>query len=102
MINKEETPKEEEKHPADEDHPPVLTKSSRGNKELYPEPGTEQNPFEDIRNALGEAVVERQNDKWPEPIGPQDQVNEEDEEVEREQLLNNDLQQDDQEISKDG
>nr|XP_056704085.1 Golgi membrane protein 1 [Euleptes europaea] len=103
-INKEEPPKEEEKHPVDQDHSPILTKPRRDNKELHPEPGTEQNPYEDIRNALGEVVVERQNDRWPEPKGHRDtnQANADDEEVEREQLLNDDLQQDDQEISKDG
>ncbi|XP_015274770.1 PREDICTED: Golgi membrane protein 1 [Gekko japonicus] len=103
-INKEEPSKEEEKHPADEDHPPVLAKPSRDNKELHPEPGTEQNPYEDIRNAQGEVLVEGQNGRWPEPVGHQDtnQANTDDEEVEREQLLNDDLQQDDQEISKDG
>ncbi|KAL8203355.1 UNVERIFIED_CONTAM: hypothetical protein K2H54_049635 [Gekko kuhli] len=101
-INKEEPSKEEEKHPADKDHPPVLAKSSRDNKELHPEPGTEQNPYEDIRNTVGEVVVEGQNGRWPGPIGHQDtnQANTDDEEVEREQLFNDDLQQDDQEISK--
>ncbi|XP_060091422.1 Golgi membrane protein 1 [Heteronotia binoei] len=103
-INKEEPPEEEEKHPADEDHPPVFVKPSRSNKELHPEPGIEQNPYEDIRNTLGEVVVERQNGIWTGLIRHHDtnQANTDDEEVEREQLLNDDLQQDDQEISKDG
>ncbi|XP_048360541.1 Golgi membrane protein 1 isoform X1 [Sphaerodactylus townsendi] len=101
-INKEEPPNEEEKYPVDEDHP-ILAKSSKDHKELHPELGTEQNPYEDIRNALGE-VVERQNVKWPGPLGHRNtnQANDDDDEVEREQLLNDDLQQDDQEMSELG
>ncbi|XP_054843636.1 Golgi membrane protein 1 [Eublepharis macularius] len=99
-IKKEEPKKEEAKHPVDQHQPSILAKPSTDHKELHPEPGTEENPYEDIRNALGEVVVERQTGRWPGPIGHRDtnQANTDDEEVEREQLLNNDLQQDDQEI----
>ncbi|XP_077200752.1 Golgi membrane protein 1 isoform X2 [Paroedura picta] len=103
-INKEGPP-QKEKHPAEEGLTPVLAKPSRDNKDLHLEPGTEENPYEDIRNALDEVVAERQNDRWPGPLGHQNtnQANaDDDEEVEREQLLNDDLQQDDQELSKDG
>ncbi|XP_053149740.1 Golgi membrane protein 1 [Hemicordylus capensis] len=95
--------KEEEEIPVHKSHPQIST-ASTDHKELPPEPRIEQNPFEEVRNILGEVAVERQNGKVSELAGHPDakRAKAEDEEVEREHLLNDDLQQDDQETSRDG
>ncbi|XP_061482739.1 Golgi membrane protein 1 [Rhineura floridana] len=99
-VNKKE-PKEE--LPIDQDHPQILAKPSQDNKELPPEPGIEQNPYEEVKNVLGEVAVERQTGKLSEAVNHQNanQAQADDEEVEREHLLNDDLQQDEQETRKD-
>nr|XP_003216565.1 PREDICTED: Golgi membrane protein 1 [Anolis carolinensis] len=88
----------------DQDHPQIPAKPSLNSKELSPEPGMHQNPYETVRDVNGEDAVERQTDKLPETMSYQNNIEAkaDDEEIEREQLLNDDLQQDDQEPSKDG
>nr|XP_060618090.1 Golgi membrane protein 1 [Anolis sagrei ordinatus] len=99
---KEELPKEI--FPVNQDHPQIPAKPSLGSKELTPEPGMHQNPYENVRDVNGEDAVERQTDRQSETVSHQNiiEAKADDEEVEREQLLNDDLQQDDQEPSKDG
>ncbi|XP_032070071.1 Golgi membrane protein 1 [Thamnophis elegans] len=84
-------------------HLQIPSISSRDNKALPPKPEPESNHHKQIRNVLGEASVESQISKFSELIGHQN-VNaaNEAEEIEREELLNDDLQQDDQETNKKG
>ncbi|XP_013918015.1 PREDICTED: Golgi membrane protein 1 [Thamnophis sirtalis] len=84
-------------------HLQIPSISSRDNKALPPKPEPESNHHKQIRNVLGEASVESQISKFSELIGHQN-VNaaNEAEEIEREELLNDDLQHDDQETNKKG
>ncbi|XP_042310755.1 Golgi membrane protein 1 isoform X2 [Sceloporus undulatus] len=92
------------KQVSDQDHSQISVKPSSVNKELPPEPGIDLNPNEKVRNVNGEEVVERQTGKRPEPVSHQNtnEAKADDEEIEREQLLNDDLQQDDQEPNEFG
>lgn len=77
--------------------------SSRDHKALPPDPEPERNHHEQIRNVLGEASVEIRTSKFSELTGHQNiKAANEVEEIEREELLNDDLQQDDQETNKIG
>uniref|UniRef100_A0A2D4GVH1 Golgi membrane protein 1 n=1 Tax=Micrurus corallinus TaxID=54390 RepID=A0A2D4GVH1_MICCO len=76
--------------------------SSSDHKALPPEPEPELSRHEQIRNVLGEASVESQTGKFSELLGHQNiKIANEVEEIEREELLN-DLQQDDQETNQNG
>ncbi|XP_044301814.1 Golgi membrane protein 1 isoform X2 [Varanus komodoensis] len=102
-IHKQKSPKEDLS--IEKDHPDIP--SSKVHKELPRDPGIEQNVYEEIRNVLGAATLEEQTGKFPAPGNPMGhqsahQAKTDEEEIEREQLLNDDLQQDDQETSKDG
>uniref|UniRef100_A0A8D0E1I5 Golgi membrane protein 1 n=2 Tax=Salvator merianae TaxID=96440 RepID=A0A8D0E1I5_SALMN len=101
---KDEPKKEEEELPSEQDHQQISAKLSPDLSQLPPEPGKEQNPSEETGNVLAGVTEERQASKVPEPLSHQNnkEANVEDEEVEREHLLNDDLQPDDQEIKKDG
>lgn len=81
----------------DQYHAPMPAKPTTDPKELPPEPGFEQNPSEVIN---GKVAAERRTDK---PVVSSDgnQAKADDEEVEREHLLNDDPQ-DDLENSKAG
>ncbi|KAM6473760.1 Golgi membrane protein 1 isoform 1-T1 [Liasis olivaceus] len=85
-------------------HLQVPSISSRDHKAIPPEPEPELNHHEQIRNILGEASVESQTSKFSELLGHQniEKAKEVDEEIEREELLNDDFQQDDQETNKNG
>ncbi|XP_070791735.1 Golgi membrane protein 1 [Pituophis catenifer annectens] len=84
-------------------HLQIPSISSRDHKALSPEPEPELSHHEQIRNVLGEASVEIQTNKFSELIGHQNvKAANEVEEIEREDLLNDDLQQDDQETNKNG
>ncbi|XP_063151267.1 Golgi membrane protein 1 isoform X2 [Candoia aspera] len=85
-------------------HLQIPSISSRDRKAVPPEPEPELNHHEQIRNVLGEASVESQTGKFSELIGHQNikKAKEVDEEIEREELFNDDLQQDDQETNKNG
>ncbi|XP_034266007.1 Golgi membrane protein 1 isoform X3 [Pantherophis guttatus] len=84
-------------------HLQIPSISTRDHKALPPEPEPELSHHEQIRNVLGEASVEIQTNKFSELIGHQNvKAANEVEEIEREDLLNDDLQQDDQETNKNG
>uniref|UniRef100_A0A0B8RRI6 Golgi membrane protein 1-like n=1 Tax=Philothamnus irregularis TaxID=1899461 RepID=A0A0B8RRI6_9SAUR len=84
-------------------HLQIPSISSRDHKALPPEPEPELSHHEQIRNVLGEASVEIQTSKFSELIGHLNvKAANEVEEIEREELLNDDLQQDDQETNKNG
>ncbi|XP_066473856.1 Golgi membrane protein 1 isoform X2 [Tiliqua scincoides] len=95
-IHKEDSREEEEELPVDQYHAQIPAKPSTDPKELPPEPGIEHNPYE-IRNVVGKIAAERQTDK---PV-VHPEAKADDEEIEREQLLNDD-QQDDQETREFG
>ncbi|KAJ6669636.1 hypothetical protein lerEdw1_000185 [Lerista edwardsae] len=99
-IHKEDSRTNEEEFPFDHNRAQIPAKPSTDDKELPPEPGIEQNLFE-ARNVLEKVAVERQTDQ---PVVHPDanQAKADDEEVEREHLLNDDLPQDEQETSKAG
>ncbi|XP_039199854.1 Golgi membrane protein 1 isoform X3 [Crotalus tigris] len=100
-VSNEESRKEEVL--LNQGHPEIPSISSRDHKARPPEPEPELSHHEQIRNVLGEASVEKQTSKFSELIGHQNvkKANEV-EEIEREDLLNDDLQQDDQETNKNG
>ncbi|XP_033019693.1 Golgi membrane protein 1 [Lacerta agilis] len=81
----------------------IVAKLNTDNKRLPPEPGMEQKSYEEVKNVL-EVAAEKQADKLAEAMRNQNanQAKADDEEVEREHLLNDDLQQDEQETRKTG
>ncbi|XP_034956049.2 Golgi membrane protein 1 [Zootoca vivipara] len=93
-VNKNE-PKEEELS-VDQDPQQIVAKLNADNKGLPSEPGKEQNPYE--------VEAEKQAEELAEAMRHQDANHgkADDEEVEREHLLNDDLQQDEQETRKTG
>ncbi|XP_072848409.2 Golgi membrane protein 1 isoform X1 [Pogona vitticeps] len=100
VINKDESKKDD--LPVSQDHLQMPAKSSMDNKELPREPGIEQNSYEEVRNGLQEVLVGRTTGKLLEAVDHQNnnEAKVDDEEIEREQLLNDDVQQDDQDTSK--
>lgn len=101
-VIKEESKKDD--HPFSQDHLQTPAKSSIDNQELPPEPGIERNPYEEVRNGLQDVSVGRMSAKVLEAVDHQNnnEAKVDDEEIEREQLLNDDLQQDDQETNDPG
>nr|XP_034956049.1 Golgi membrane protein 1 [Zootoca vivipara]XP_034956050.1 Golgi membrane protein 1 [Zootoca vivipara] len=93
-VNKNE-PKEEELS-VDQDPQQIVAKLNADNKGLPSEPGKEQNPYE--------VEAEKQAEELAEAMRHQDANHgkADDEEVEREHLLNDELQQDEQETRKTG
>nr|XP_028604351.1 LOW QUALITY PROTEIN: Golgi membrane protein 1 [Podarcis muralis] len=100
-VNEKE-PKEEE-HSVEQDSLQIVAKLNADNNGLPPEPGMEQKSYEEVKNVL-EVAAEKQAGKLAEAMQQQNanQAKADDEEVEREHLLNDELQQDEQETRKTG
>uniref|UniRef100_A0A8C5WPL0 Golgi membrane protein 1 n=1 Tax=Laticauda laticaudata TaxID=8630 RepID=A0A8C5WPL0_LATLA len=84
-------------------HLQIPSVSSSDHRALPPEPEPDLSHHEQIRNVLGEISVESETGKFSELQGHQNiKTSNEVEEIEREELLNDDLQQDDQETNQNG
>ncbi|KAM7166670.1 Golgi membrane protein 1 [Macrochelys suwanniensis] len=98
-VNKEEPKTEDEKLFVDQGPPHDSAKKAMDHEELSPELGKEPNPYEGV-NVPKEGDAERESVKMQEPPAGH-AVNQENEEVEREHLLNYDAQPDDQQPNQD-
>ncbi|XP_026559657.1 Golgi membrane protein 1 isoform X2 [Pseudonaja textilis] len=84
-------------------HLQIPSVSSSDHRALPPEPETDLSHHEQISNVVGEILVESENGKFLELLGHQNiKTANKVEEIEREELLNDDLQQDDQETNQNG
>ncbi|XP_019410311.1 PREDICTED: Golgi membrane protein 1 isoform X1 [Crocodylus porosus] len=102
-ISKQEVKAEGEKLSIDQGLPQDSAKATVDHEELLPEPGKESNPYKEVKNAVEDGAEEQESFRMQKLPASQatNQENVATEEVEREHLLNYDVQLDDQGPSKD-
>ncbi|XP_019410314.1 PREDICTED: Golgi membrane protein 1 isoform X2 [Crocodylus porosus] len=103
-ISKQEVKAEGEKLSIDQGLPQDSAKATVDHEELLPEPGKESNPYKEVKNAVEDGAEEQESFRMQKLPASQatNQENVATEEVEREHLLNYDVQLDDQGPNKQG